>query len=110
MGKVRSEIGGIAVRLSWGTGEESVLVEEGRPNCPAGPNPGRIVLGDMWPAGDSLTYMEKLNGNLNSASAVRVPVGQVAHLSAHRSGLEPAGRASSRSATVCSCSPSELRA
>lgn len=51
MGKVRSEIGGIAVRLSWGTGEESVLVEEGRPKCPAGPNPGRIVLGDMWPAG-----------------------------------------------------------
>lgn len=41
-----------------------MLVEEGRPNCPAGPNPGRIVLGDMWPAGDSLTYMEKLNGNL----------------------------------------------
>lgn len=47
----KGQIGGMSVLLSWGTEVESVLVKEGVPNCPAGPNPGRIVLGDMWPAG-----------------------------------------------------------
>lgn len=47
----KGQIGGMSVLPSWGTGVESVLVKEGVPNCPAGPNPGRIVLGDMWPAG-----------------------------------------------------------
>lgn len=37
--------------FSPGAPEESVLVEEGMPNCPAGPNPGHSVLGDMWPVG-----------------------------------------------------------